>query len=90
MGAQGSSSESTQQTSQQATAGERQKQPQKQHWYSVETLKNNKSGTCSPSTARGQQNSGQDENREVIDGVRRVWGAMKGCSCHAALSTLQR
>ena len=32
----------------------------------------------------------KQETREVVNGVRRVWGTMRGCSCRTVLSTLQK
>ena len=61
--------------------------PQRQRWHSVRTLKNKQSST---DPARGQTATWPDENREVVTGVRRIWGTMKGCSCRVVLSTLQR
>ena len=87
-GAQGSEPRNIQQTSHQARAGVTEKQSQRQHWFSVEALTKNNTG--GPSVARRQHGSSRDENREVVEGVRRVWGTMKGCSCRTILSTLQR
>ena len=33
---------------------------------------------------------GASENGQVVDGVRRVWGTIQGCSYRTVLSTLQR
>ena len=61
----------------------------KNRWHSVRTA-------CGPglntNTSRDakQENAKQDA-REVVDGVRRVWGTiMKGSSCRTVLSTLQK
>ena len=71
----------------------------KQRWHSVKTLAVNhpkqrkardsyQNGPNTPPGGRGA--TALSENREVVDGVRRVWGTMRGCSYRTELSTLQR
>ena len=71
----------------------------KQQWHSVKTLAVNHP---KQQKARGSYQNGPNtppgghgatalsENQEVVDGVRRIWGTMRGCSYRTVLSTLQR
>lgn len=60
----------------------------KNRWHSVRTACGPGLNTNTSRDAR-QENAKQD-TREVVDGVRRVWGTMKGSSCRTVLSTLQK
>ena len=71
----------------------------KQQWHSVKTLAVNHP---KQQKARGSYQNGPNtppgghgatalsENQDVVDGVRRIWGTMRGCSYRTVLSTLQR
>ena len=67
----------------------------KQRWHSVRTLavkrpKEWGSGGNSLLNSKASPGGhGAAENWQVVDGVRRVWGTMRGCSYRTVLSTLQ-
>ena len=43
-----------------------------------------------PNSSTSPDGHGTPENRQVVDGVRRVWGTMRGCSYQTVFSTLQQ
>ena len=66
----------------------------KQRWHSVRTLavkrpKERGAGGSYPNSKASPGGHGAAENRQVVDGVRRVWGTMRGCSYRTVLSALQ-
>ncbi len=76
-------------------AGNRQSE-KKQRWHSVKTLpmasaKHRKANVSSPKTQPCDRSTGPRQDiRQVVDGVRRVWGTMRSCTPRTLLSTLQR
>ena len=67
----------------------------KQRWHSVKTLgvkrpEHRGAGGSHSNSNTSPGGHGATENRQVVDGVRRVWGTMRGCSYRTVLSTLQR
>ena len=67
----------------------------KQRWHSVRALvvkrpKQRRDGSSHSNSNTSPDGHGAAENRQVVDGVRRVWGTMRGCSYRTVLSTLQR
>ena len=67
----------------------------KQRWHSVRALavkrpNQRRAEGSHPNPNTSPDGHGTAENRQVVDGVRRVWGTMRGCSYRTVLSTLQR
>ena len=67
----------------------------KQQWHSVKTLgvkrpEHRGAGGSHSNSNTSPGGHGATENRQVVDGVRRVWGTMRGCSYRTVLFTLQR
>ena len=52
--------------------------------------KRQRDGSSHSNSNTSPDGHGAAENRQVVDGVRRVWGTMRGCSYRTVLSTLQR
>ena len=66
----------------------------KQRWHSVRALalkhpKQRRAGGSHPNSNTSPDGHGTAENRQVVGGVRRVWGTMRGCSYRTALQWLQ-
>ena len=67
----------------------------KQRWHSIRALavkrpNQRMAGGSHPNSNTSPDGHGTAENRQVVDGVRGVWGTMQGCSYRTVLSTLQR